>query len=155
MRFNKRGKFNVPYCKKDERFSRSYITKIVNQIGAIDTIIHENDWTFETADFRDTFSLVKETDMLYVDPPYAGRHVDYYNSWSEKDEEDLIAGLKRFTGKFIFSTWQGNEFRTNPYLEKYWTSPEFTVHTRQHFYHVGSTEDLRHPMVEALITNFA
>lgn len=27
--------------------------------------------------------------------------------------------------------------------------------TREHFYHVGSTEDLRHPMIEALITNFA
>ena len=26
--------------------------------------------------------------------------------------------------------------------------------TREHFYHVGSTEDLRHPMIEALITNF-
>jgi DNA adenine methylase len=25
---------------------------------------------------------------------------------------------------------------------------------RQHFYHVGSTEDLRHSMTEALITNF-
>jgi DNA adenine methylase len=26
--------------------------------------------------------------------------------------------------------------------------------TREHFYHVGSNEDLRHPMIEALITNF-
>jgi DNA adenine methylase len=26
--------------------------------------------------------------------------------------------------------------------------------TREHFYHVGSTENLRHPMIEALITNF-
>ena len=30
MRFNQLGKFNVPYCKKDQRFAHSYITKIVN-----------------------------------------------------------------------------------------------------------------------------
>jgi DNA adenine methylase len=25
---------------------------------------------------------------------------------------------------------------------------------REHFYHVGSSEDLRHPIIEALVTNF-
>jgi DNA adenine methylase len=27
--------------------------------------------------------------------------------------------------------------------------------TREHFYHVGSTENLRHPMIEALVMNFS
>jgi DNA adenine methylase len=153
MRFNKQGGFNVPYCKKDARFARSYITKIVNQIKTVARIIYENDWTFQVADFRETLSLATDGDILYVDPPYAGRHVDYFNSWSLEDEEDLIARLQRFNGKFIFSTWHSNEFRVNSYLEV-WNSPRFTVHTREHFYHVGSTENLRHPMIEALITNF-
>lgn len=42
MRFNQRGKFNVPYCKKDQRFSQSYITKIVNQVTAVAKIIYSN-----------------------------------------------------------------------------------------------------------------
>jgi DNA adenine methylase len=40
-------------------------------------------------------------------------------------------------------------------IEQNWSDPNFHLLTREHFYHVGSTEDLRHPMIEALITNFA
>jgi DNA adenine methylase len=42
-------------------------------------------------------------------------------------------------------------------IEHHWnpdSSGRFHLLTREHFYHVGSTEDLRHPMIEALITNF-
>ena len=39
-------------------------------------------------------------------------------------------------------------------IERNWSDPRFHLLTREHFYHVGSTEDLRHPMIEALITNF-
>jgi hypothetical protein len=53
-----------------------------------------------------------------------------------------------------FSTWHSNEFRTNPLIGQNWSEQRFHILTREHFYHVGSTEDLRHPMIEALITNF-
>ena len=92
--------------------------------------------------------------MVYADPPYAGRHVDYFNSWSESDETELGALLKQLPCTFILSTWHSNEFRTNTMIERNWTDPRFHLLTREHFYHVGSTEDLRHPMIEALITNF-
>ena len=39
-------------------------------------------------------------------------------------------------------------------IERHWSDPRFHLLTREHFYHVGSTEDLRHPMIEALITDF-
>ena len=39
-------------------------------------------------------------------------------------------------------------------IERNWNDHRFHVLTREHFYHVGSSEDLRHPMIEALITNF-
>jgi DNA adenine methylase len=93
-------------------------------------------------------------DLIYADPPYAGRHVDYFNSWSEEDELDLADFLKQSAGGFILSTWHSNEFRKNTLLEKNWNDPRFHVLLREHFYHVGSSEDLRHPMIEALITNF-
>ncbi|MGL4424069.1 MAG: Dam family site-specific DNA-(adenine-N6)-methyltransferase, partial [Gemmataceae bacterium] len=32
MRFNRKGRFNVPFCRKPERFSKAYITKITNQV---------------------------------------------------------------------------------------------------------------------------
>jgi DNA adenine methylase len=153
VRFNRSGEFNVPFCRKPDRFAQPYISKIANQVRRISEVLSVKDWTFEVADFRTTLNQVTEDDFVYADPPYAGRHVDYFNSWSEKDESDLAELLKNLPGKFVLSTWHSNEFRTNPLLPEHWSDPRFRLLTRQHFYHVGSTEDLRHAMVEALVTN--
>jgi DNA adenine methylase len=84
-----------------------------------------------------------------------GRHVGCFNSWSEADEEALANLLKGLRCRSILSTWHSNELRTNTMIGKNWNCPGTHVLTREHFYHVGSSEDLRHPMVEALITNSA
>lgn len=154
MRFNRQGRFNVPYGHKPNRFSQAYVTKITNQIRRIAEVISTHDWAFAAVDFRHTLGQASQGDLFYVDPPYAGRHVDYFNSWSESDENDLAARLKTLPCSFILSTWHSNEFRKNSLLEQNWNDPAFHVMLRKHFYHVGSSEDLRHPMVEALITNF-
>jgi DNA adenine methylase len=39
-------------------------------------------------------------------------------------------------------------------IDRHWNDSRFHLFTREHFYHVGSTENLRHPMIEALIANF-
>ncbi|MBE7472118.1 MAG: DNA adenine methylase [Anaerolineae bacterium] len=155
MRFNRKGYFNVPFCRKPDRFSPAYVTKIVNQIRTIATVIHASDWVFEAMDFQKSLSQVKSNDMVYADPPYMGRHVDYFNSWSESHENCLVASLQNLSCKFILSTWHSNEFRRNPLIDKNWNSNGFHLFTKEHFYHVGSHEDLRHAMLEALITNFA
>jgi DNA adenine methylase len=154
MRFNRSGRFNVPYCHKPERFAQAYVTKITNQVRQIAQVVGAADWTFEVRDFRDTLAATKRSDFVYVDPPYAGRHVDYFNSWSDADEDALAARLSSIPCDFVLSTWHSNEFRTNAAIERSWSKPGFSILTREHFYHVGSSEDLRHPMVEALIANF-
>lgn len=155
MRFNRKGRFNVPFCRKPERFARAYITKITNQVAMCAGILRSVDWLFRSADFRETLDLVGESDIVYADPPYAGRHVDYYNSWSENDEADLTAALKKLPCRFVLSTWYQNKYRTNPNVEREWNGAEFTINTIEHFYHVGPTESLRNSMTEALISNFA
>jgi DNA adenine methylase len=154
MRFNRHGKFNVPYGHKPERFAQAYVTKISNQIRRISEAISACDWSFAVSDFRQTLASVQPGDLVYADPPYAGRHVDYFNSWSVADETDLVKLLKGIQCHFILSTWHSNEFRTNAMIERHWNDRRFHLLTREHFYHVGSTEDLRHPMIEALITDF-
>lgn len=154
MRFNRHGKFNVPYGHKPQRFAQAYVTKITNQIRRMFEVIGASDWTFRVADFRRTLASAEAGDLVYVDPPYAGRHADYFNSWSEKDEEDLAGTLKELPCDFVLSTWHSNEFRTNALTERHWFDRRFHIFKREHFYHVGSHEDLRHPMTEALITNF-
>jgi DNA adenine methylase len=116
MRFNRSGRFNVPFCRKPARFATQYVSKIANQVRRIGEMLASEDWTFEAADFRATLGKVRKTDLVYADPPYAGRHVDYYNSWSERDEHDLAEALKRLPCKFVLSTWHSNQFRTNVLL---------------------------------------
>ena len=154
IRFNRKGKFNVPYCHKPERFAQAYVTKITNQVQQIAQVLSTVDWTFQVYDFRETLSKFEEGDFVYADPPYAGRHVDYFNSWSDDDEAALAARLSAVSCDFMLSTWHSNEFRSNTAIDLVWSRPNFYMLKREHFYHVGASEDLRHPMIEALIANF-
>ncbi len=155
MRFNKKGKFNVPYCHKPERFAPAYVTKIVNQIHRIAQLLCTVNWTFQIADFRETLAQIKKGDFIYADPPYAGRHTDYFNNWSDEDESLLASTLGNARCDFILSTWHSNQFRTNGAIQDIWGRSSFHVQKHEHFYHVGSSENLRHPMTEAFITNFS
>jgi DNA adenine methylase len=153
MRFNRKGGFNVPFCRKPQRFARAYVTKIVNQVERCADILRTRKWVFRKSDFRATLALAAETDLIYADPPYAGRHVDYFNSWSDRDERDLAAGLKQLPCKFVLSTWWKNKYRTNPNIEQEWIGEDYRMHSIEHFYHVGPTETLRNSMTEALISS--
>jgi DNA adenine methylase len=152
MRFNKKGGFNVPFGHKPERFSKSYVTKITNQIKYVTNAVSQYDWTFICTDFRKIISSATQNDFIYCDPPYIGRHVDYFNSWSENDEQELYDLLNTTKAKFILSTWHSNQYRENFALEKY--APNYTVLTREHFYHVGASEKNRKPMMEAIVLNY-
>ena len=154
IRFNRKGKFNVPYCHKPQRFAQAYVTKITNQVRQIADILRSLDWTFEVRDFRETLAAAGPSDFVYVDPPYAGRHVDYFNSWSDGDEAALGTILGSLPCDFLLSTWHSNEFRKNNAIDLVWSRADFHMLKREHFYHVGPSEDLRHPMIEALIANF-
>jgi DNA adenine methylase len=154
MRFNKRGKFNVPFCRKPQRFAQAYITKIANQVRAVTEVLYGRQWDFEVADFKLALSEVQEKDVVYADPPYLGRHVDYFNSWSESDEQSLLILLKQLPCAFILSTWQHNKYRLNSAIQEHWQEEGYNIISVEHFYHVGASEDLRHSMVEALITNY-
>lgn len=152
IRFNRKGAFNVPFCKKPERFSKAYITKIVNQLRAFWELVQRFDWSFVCQDFAETISSATANDFIYCDPPYIGRHVDYFNSWEPADEQRLSRALRASNAKFILSTWHSNKYRVNEYVESIWS--ELHIVTQEHFYHVGAKEDNRNSMTEALIMNF-
>jgi DNA adenine methylase len=152
IRFNSKGGFNVPFCRKPARFSKSYITKITNQITGVCRLIYANDWEFLCIDFRDLLNHTGKSDFVYCDPPYYARHVDYYNSWTDHDEESLFACLEKLNCNFILSTWHSNRFRKNTSIDRYWN--HFEIVTKEHFYHVGAKESNRNAMLEALVLNY-
>ncbi|MGF1533598.1 MAG: DNA adenine methylase [Bernardetiaceae bacterium] len=151
MRFNKKGHWNIPFCKKPERFAQAYITKITNQVAKVAHIIRP-EWMFYNEQFSEIIPLAKKDDIIYCDPPYYGRYVDYYNGWTKEDEELLFHQLKETKAKFILSTWHHNDYRENEMIRKYWRV--FNIITKDHFYHSGGKIENRRSIVEALICNF-
>jgi len=156
IRFNKKFEFNVPYCHKPNRFAKSYVTKIVNQVAHVERLLKENDWTFECASFEKGLDVITKKNIknafIYCDPPYIGRHVDYYDSWDEEKELLLRKSLNKTNAKFILSTWDENAYRKNEYIEKVWYNCYKT--NKEHFYFIGGKEKNRNSMKEALIMNY-
>ena len=148
MRFNSKGEFNVPFNHKPERFRKGYITKIANQIGNIRKIIAESDWEFKTATWEEILQLPEEKDFVYLDPPYIGRHTDYFNSWTEKDALALAKRTRLLPCGFALSMWKENKYRYNQHLIDAWSG--LAMREFKHFYHVGPTESLRNKITEVL-----
>ncbi len=153
MRFNKNGHWNIPFCQKPDRFAAAYTSKITNQVFKVSKVIQtEPNWIFLNKPFSEIIPLASKDDIIYCDPPYYGRYVDYYNGWSEQDEELLFNQLKETEAKFILSTWHHNDWRENDMINKFWN--KFNIVTRDHFYHSGGKVENRRTVVEALICNF-
>lgn len=152
MRFNRKGEWNIPFCKKPNRFAQAYVTKICNQIVAVQREISSHPWEFHNQSFIETINHANAGDLIYCDPPYYGRYVDYYNGWTEDDEEALYNALANTPAHFILSTWHHNEYRANEMMDRFWNN--FNVKTQDHFYHGGGHIENRHAMTEALVFNF-
>ncbi len=152
IRFNKKGGFNIPFCRKPNRFAQAYVTKIVNQVDYVSQLLKAKDFAFKCQPFSKTIKQARLDDIIYCDPPYIGRHVDYFNGWDETQENNLFNILSQSRSKFILSTWHHNDFRENEYIDSLWNN--FNILTREHFYHVGGSEKNRNPMIEAIITNY-
>lgn len=151
IRFSKKGKWNIPFCKKPNRFDQSYVTKIVNQVKNVKEVITDK-WLFVNGPFQDIVKMATKEDIIYCDPPYLGRYVDYYNGWTEEDEFELFSLLSKTKAKFILSTWHHNQYRNNEMIDKYWS--KFNISTKDHFYHSGGKIENRQSIVEALVYNF-
>ena len=148
-RENKMGEFNVPFGRKEKL--------LIPVDDLIETSKLIKNVKFYNMNYDKFIKKMKKNGILkncfmYCDPPYIGRHVDYYDSWCEDDENKLKDVLYKSNNKFMLSTWDHNEYRKNEYLEKIWCNcNKIDV---EHFYHVGAKEKNRKPMIEALLTNY-
>jgi DNA adenine methylase len=70
IRFNRKGEFNIPFCRKPQRFSQAYITKIVNQVDFVSKLLKTRKYIFKRQDFAKTISEASASDIIYCDPPY-------------------------------------------------------------------------------------
>ena len=151
MRFNNKGEFNVPFCRKPQRFDKTYITKICNQVKNIQECMKDKDWTFLCQDYKDTINKANPNDFIYLDPPYIGRDTNYFSKWEEKDAIELTNILQdeKQNLNFAMSMWKENAYRKNSYIYNYWNNYE--MRDLPHFYFVGGKESNRNSVIETLI----
>lgn len=149
MRFNRKGGFNVPFCRKPERFRPALVTKIVNQVNWAQACMYGKSWEFKKQDWRLTIAEATPEDMIYCDPPYVGRHTDYYNGFTDEDSDDLAKALISTKSHFALSNWLENKYRRNDYIDRWFSN--FDQRTMSHFYHVGPQEERRNAMTEVVI----
>jgi DNA adenine methylase len=114
-------------------------------------VLDQGDYEFLHQPFEETLAATQSDDVVYCDPPYIGRHADYFNGWDEASERQLATSLNQCEASFILSTWHSNAHRSNPWLDTIWG--EYNRVTREHFYHVGGRTENRRPITEALVSN--
>jgi len=152
MRLNKSGGFNVPFCKRPDRFAKAYVTKIENQVRDVESAMRVGQYDLVCQDFDATIGDATRSDMIYADPPYINRHAEYHDGWDEIKERELHRSLSQAPCRFILSTWHSNLFRENAFIKSLWI--DYSIYAYRHFYHIGAKEENRNPMIEALVANY-
>lgn len=148
IRFNNKGNYNIPFGRKPERFQKALITKIVNQVAWVESIMQGKDWQFICMPFTEAFEMMKQGDFVYLDPPYIDRYDSYYNAWSEEYALLLAELAQKGNAGYAFSMWYENKYRKNTHME-HWSDGELL--TTEHFYHLGAKELNRNTMIESLV----
>lgn len=149
MRFNRRHRYNVPYGHKDDRFSKAYVAKIVDQLEYVQGKIAESDWEFAALRYEDAIAAAPKNSFIYCDPPYIGLTSTYYDSWDEEKETRLHDSLMDSGRKFMVSSWGSNDCQSNGLIGSLWA--DCHVASANHAYIVNGKHK---PVVEVLLTNY-
>lgn len=151
IRFNKKGEYNTPFGRKPNRFSKSLITKITNQVKWVENLIlNHPQWEFRIESFEESFRMANKKDFIYLDPPYINKNSTYYNIWTEEDAKRLSDLIYATKSNISLSMWYKNNFRYNPYINNF-DNKKFKIITTEHFYHLGGKKINRNSVEEALI----
>lgn len=98
LRFNKKGKFNLPVGKRD--FNSKMHKKLEDFIDRIKS----GDYIFTNGDFREVkLDGFTDKSFFYADPPYLITCATYneQDGWTEKDEYDLLSYLEELDKRGI------------------------------------------------------
>ena len=147
MRFNGSGKWNVPFCKLNDRLSKTVIDDLKKTVDELSRLFLAKEFTFHNKSFEEVLETSPANSIFYCDPPYYGLAVQYFKGWGKEDEIRLNEMLK---GKvFIYSTWINDGHRDNPMIKKYWS--EYEIESRKHKYNVAEKSSERMGVDEGLI----
>ena len=147
MRFNNSGKWNVPFCKLNNRLSKNVIEDLASSVDELSRLFKSKEFIFYNKSFEEVIESAPENSIFYCDPPYYGLQVQYFKGWGKEDEIRLNEMLKDKV--FIYSTWLEDGIRENPMIDKYWG--EYEIEGKKHKYNVAEKAEKRNQVTEGLI----
>lgn len=147
MRFNGSGKWNVPFCKLNDRLSKSVIDDLKKSVGELSQLFLTKEFTFHNESFERVLEGITDNAIYYCDPPYYGLQVQYFKGWGKEDEIRLNEMLKDKV--FIYSTWINDGHRDNPMIKEYWS--DYDIEIKDHKYNVAEKSSEREKVQEGLI----
>ena len=147
MRFNNSGKWNVPFCKLNNRLSKNVIEDLASSVDELSRLFKSKDFTFYNQSFEEVIVTAPENSIFYCDPPYYGLQVQYFKGWGKEDEIRLNEMLKDKV--FIYSTWLEDGIKENPMIDEYWGECE--IEGKKHKYNVAEKAEKRNQVTEGLI----
>lgn len=151
MRFNKKGEWNLPFCKVKTRLNKKNIDEICNRIIGIKKIFQEKNYEFICQDYTKTLESADRHSIVYCDPPYYGLFTTYHDTWNKEDEMNLHSALSNSESKFIYSNWKNDGLKDNPMIDELWKGYE--IECINHRYDVGAKASSRREVIEVLIHN--
>lgn len=147
MRFNNSGKWNVPFCKLNNRLSKNVIDDLANSVDELSRLFKLKEFIFYNKSFEEVIESAPENSIFYCDPPYYGLQVQYFKGWGKEDEIRLNEMLK--DKMFIYSTWLEDGIRENMMINEYWG--EYEIEGKKHKYNVAEKAEKRNQVTEGLI----
>lgn len=111
MRFNSKGRFNVPFCRKPNRFRQALVTKIANQIDWAAKVMAGKDWEFVAEPWQKNIEEANASDMIYCDPRNVGRYTDDYKGFTDDKADRMAEALIASESRFAVSMWLENRYR--------------------------------------------
>lgn len=147
MRFNSSGKWNVPFCKINDRLSEKVIEDLASSVEELAELFKSKKFVFMNESFEKVIESAPENAIFYCDPPYYGLQTQYYKGWGKEQEILLNRMLKDKV--FIYSTWLDDGHGRNPMIHEYWNG--YTVQGKSHKYNVAEKSQERKGVLEGLI----
>lgn len=149
MRFNKKGEWNLPYCKVPTKLNENIVNTLCNEIDELYKLMQEKEFVFLNQSFEETLKLANDNSIIYCDPPYLGLYTNYFDTWDIENEKKLNLLLEEIKGPKIVSTWKNNGKIDNEIIEHLWQ--EWSIVLIKHKYNVGAKVENRRTITEALL----
>ena len=157
IRFNKQGKYNMPFGKDRSSFNPKLEQKFIKFVDKINQL----NIKFTNKDFKELkIEKLSNQDFVYCDPPYLITVASYNESggWTEKDEKDLLRLLDNLDSegiRFALSNVLESKGESNNILKKW--SNKYIVHDLDFNYNNSNyhkRDKNKHKNREVLITNY-